>query len=94
MINEASIKRHIGNNRIFERGENIFRSNDVGDLMVFDQESSGLTEIETWVNSSSGYDEYQVRVLLGKMVISLQKIVHVLTSKITLNHANTSLLFC
>ena len=25
-----------------------------------------LTEIETWVNSSSGYDEYQVRVLLGK----------------------------
>ena len=66
MINEASIKRHIGNNRIFERGENIFRSNDVGDLMVFDQESSGLTEIETWVNSSSGYDEYQVRVLLGK----------------------------
>ena len=66
MINEASIKRHIGNNRIFERGENIFYSNNVGDLMVFDQESSGLTEIETWVNSSSGYDEYQVRVLLGK----------------------------
>ena len=30
---------------------------------------------------------------LGKTVISLQKIVHVLTSRITLNHANTSLLF-
>lgn len=66
MINKAFIKRHIGNNRIFERGENIFYSNDVGDLMVFEQESSGLTEIETWVNSSNGYDTYQVRVLLGK----------------------------
>mgnify|MGYP003375110654 FL=1 len=66
MINKAFIKRHIGNNRIFERGKNIFYSNDVGDLMVFEQESSGLTEIETWVNSSNGYDTYQVRVLLGK----------------------------
>mgnify|MGYP003380185416 CR=1 FL=1 len=51
MINKAFIKRHIGNNRIFERGKNIFYSNDVGDLMVFEQESSGLTEIETWVCS-------------------------------------------
>ena len=65
MFTKASLYRYISP-RMIQRGQLIQQHDQVGDLMVFDNDITGMTEIETWVESSSYKDEYEVRIVLGR----------------------------
>ncbi len=64
MLTKQALTRYIAPAMI-QRGKHLKDWGNVGDLMVYEQELNGMTEIETWVESSDYSTDYEVRVLLG-----------------------------
>lgn len=64
MLTKQALSRYIAPTMI-QRGKHLKDWGNVGDLMVYEQEMNGMTEIETWVESSEYSTDYEVRVLLG-----------------------------
>lgn len=65
MFSKTDLYRLI-NPRFIQRGQRLCDKQMVGDLVVYENDFNGMTEIETWVESESYEDEYQVRAVLGK----------------------------
>ncbi len=65
MLKESTLNRYISP-RMIHRGQILKDDHHVGDLMVFEDDRTGMTEIETWVDGSDYGSEYDVRVVLGR----------------------------
>lgn len=65
MFNERDIKRYFRSNTLY-KGKQLFKNDFVGELEVHENSTSGTIEITTWVDSTSWYDSYDVRVVVGK----------------------------
>ena len=65
MFTKQDLQRQI-EPRMIQRGKRLSDNNLVGDLVVYDNDFNGMTEIETWVESESQDTDYEVRALLGK----------------------------
>ncbi len=64
MLTKQALSRSIAATMI-QRGKHLRDWGNVGDLMVYENDMNGMTEIETWVQSSDYSTDYEVRVLLG-----------------------------
>ena len=65
MFTKQDLKRQI-DPIILQRGKRISNNHLVGELVVYDNDFNGMTEIETWVESENTDTDYEVRALIGK----------------------------
>lgn len=65
MFTKQDLKRQI-DPIIIQRGKRISNNHLVGELVVYDNDFNGMTEIETWVESENQDTDYEVRALVGK----------------------------
>ncbi len=65
MLTKQALFRYIAPAMI-QRGTHLKEWGNVGELMVYENDLNGMTEIETWVESSEYKTDYEVRVVLGR----------------------------